>query len=179
MYTIELANQQRAMRINRALLARVARATLSAEQVARAEIDLALVDDPLIHRINREFLNHDEPTDVISFLYESRPGKRVKARSAASRQRGGRSKRGTETRPRAAGRQIVGEIIISVDTALRCAKERGLAPRDELLLYLVHGLLHLCGFDDLSRKERKIMRLRERELLLPWNIVPRVDGRLV
>src|SRR6516164_7619961 len=67
---IAIANRQRAVRIDRRRLIRLARAVLVMEQVALAEISVAIVDDREIHRINRRFLNHDFPTDVISFLLD-------------------------------------------------------------------------------------------------------------
>jgi probable rRNA maturation factor len=112
----------------------------------RAEISGAIVEDAQIHAINRQFLNHDCPTDVVSFLLDG--GRSVKAR------RGGR---------RGAGKSIDGEIVISAETARRSARELNTTPRRELDLYLVHGLLHLCGYDDLTPRERRLMRRREAE----------------
>ncbi len=57
------------------------------------------------------------------------------------------------------------ELVVSVETAARCAKERGHALRDEVALYVVHGLLHLCGYDDKQGKERRRMREAERAVL--------------
>jgi len=57
------------------------------------------------------------------------------------------------------------EIYVSVDCARRVAAERGLEPARELALYLVHGALHLCGFDDHGAEDRSAMRAAEREVL--------------
>lgn len=59
----------------------------------------------------------------------------------------------------------VGEICVSVDQALRVAAERGVRPQRELALYLVHGVLHLCGHDDHEDEERARMREAERAVL--------------
>jgi probable rRNA maturation factor len=151
-YSIAIANQQRVMRIDRRRLARLARAVLSREHVARAEISVAVVDDPQIHAINRKFLNHDCPTDVISFLLD-----------------GDDAAKGWRRRRRGSGKSIGGEIVISAQTARRSARDFKTIPEDELELYLVHGLLHLCGYDDRTPPEKRLMRRREAEALSEWN----------
>jgi probable rRNA maturation factor len=112
---------------------------------------VAIVSDVKIHAINREHLDHDFPTDVISFLYS---GRRALEES-----------RGPGPARRGAGLEIEGELVVSDETALREAPSHGWPPASELELYLVHGLLHLCGYDDLSQPERRVMRRRERELM--------------
>lgn len=169
-YHIEIVNEQRAVRVNRPRLVKLAESTLLAERVKAAEISIAIVDDAQIHAINREFLGHDYPTDVISFLLEhkARP-----MRAAAPRRAPARGSRARERpMPRGAGKSLGGEIIISGDTAVQMAAEYGWRPVDELSLYLVHGLLHLCGYDDLTAAEQRTMRARELEVLEPWRIVP-------
>jgi probable rRNA maturation factor len=129
-------------------------AALAAEGVTGGEVTLVLVDDAEIHRINREYLQHDWPTDVISFSYvEDEP-------------QGGR------VWPRGTGRQLDGELVISVETAVRNAAQHDWSLHAELLLYCVHGLLHLCGYDDLTDDERPLMRHRERELLDLFGLSP-------
>lgn len=166
MYRISITNQQRALRVNRSRLVKLAEATLKAEKIRGAEISVALVDDARIHAINRKFLGHDYPTDVISFLLDSGPKGR-KPTNAAPKKNGanGRASRG-------AGRYLEGEIIISAETAVQIAAEYDWPPVHELSLYLVHGLLHLCGYDDLTSEQERVMRAREVEVLEPWKIVP-------
>jgi probable rRNA maturation factor len=65
------------------------------------------------------------------------------------------------------------EIVVSVETAARCAKARGHTTKDEVALYVVHGLLHVCGFDDIAAKDRARMREAERCVLAALRI--RVD----
>lgn len=57
------------------------------------------------------------------------------------------------------------ELVVSVDTAKRCAKERGHAWADEVALYVAHGILHICGFDDVAKKDRVKMRAAERRVM--------------
>jgi probable rRNA maturation factor len=94
-------------------------------------VSVAIVDDEAIHELNRQFLSHDYPTDVLSFPLEDAP-------------------------PR-----IEGEIIVSADTAERCASDAGWTPSDELLLYVIHGALHLAGFRDKEPAQAAVMRARE------------------
>jgi probable rRNA maturation factor len=124
------------------------RGVLKLERVADAEISVAVLDDAAIHAINRNHLGHDYPTDVISFLYES-----IRAAPLA------------ESQPRGSGLKIEGEIAVSAETARREASRHGWSARSELQLYIIHGLLHLCGYDDLTPVEKRIMRRRERAVL--------------
>jgi probable rRNA maturation factor len=59
-----------------------------------------------------------------------------------------------------------GEVYVSVDRARAVAAQRGIDPARELVLYVVHGVLHLCGFDDHAEEDRRRMRLAEREVLV-------------
>ena len=115
----------------RSELEALAAGVLEAEGIARAEVSIALVDDASIHAVNRRHLDHDEPTDVISFVLSDE------------------------------GDELAGELVISVETARRVASAEGGDPATELALYAVHGLLHLCGYDDRTGPEAAAMRLRE------------------
>ncbi len=155
---LDITDQQSLLAVDhdrlRAAIARV----LTAEQIVSAEISLALVDDAQIHRVNREFLGHDYATDVISFVLNDEASPLDEKHSS----------RLAESAPR----RLEGELIVSTETALREAAAHGWTPADELLLYVVHGLLHLCGYDDLTDEARPVMRAREREVLAGWQLVP-------
>lgn len=99
---------------------------------SEGQISLAIVDDSEIHRVNREFLQHDYPTDVISFDTTETEG------------------------------FLEGEIVVSADTAKRIADESGWKPTHELLLYVIHGMLHIVGLNDKSSADTKKMRDAER-----------------
>jgi probable rRNA maturation factor len=114
--------------------------------IERATLSVALVDDPTIHRLNREFLAHDEPTDVVTFPL-SEPG----------------------------GEPLEGEIVVSVDTAARTAARLEWPAADELLLYVVHGALHLVGYDDRDADSRAAMRAAERRHLARLGLDPPGD----
>lgn len=106
-----------------------------------ATVSIAIVDDETIHQLNRQFLAHDYPTDVLSFTLEDEPP------------------------------QLEGEIIVSVDTARQNAAEAGWSADDELLLYVIHGTLHLAGYLDKSPDDYAEMRAAEAEVLDRLGIV--------
>jgi probable rRNA maturation factor len=133
---IEVSNTQNHLPLDPAELVRLARRVLHAQGVTRAAISLAVVDDPTLHRINRLYLQHDWPTDVVTFPL-SDPDDPV----------------------------LAAEIVLSAEMAATTAREHHADPHHELALYLVHGLLHLCGYDDLQPDDRARMRARESEIL--------------
>jgi probable rRNA maturation factor len=133
---IAIASPQEVVPLDRARLREVVRAVLDGEHIKDAEISLAFVDNPTIHRLNQRYLQHDEPTDVLSFPLSE---------------------------PTAA--KLSGELVIGVEVALEQAKQRGHDVQAELALYVIHGLLHLCGYDDHDDADRGRMRDRERHYL--------------
>lgn len=148
---IAIADQQTALKLPRPRLREVARTTLRSQGIREADISLALVDDPTIHALNRRHLEHDYATDVLSFLLSDTG----RAGEVAA---------------------LEGEIIVSTETAIRQAAEYGWSAEDELTLYLVHGLLHLCGFDDHTAADRRKMRAAECSVLQIWGLTPHYSG---
>jgi len=161
MYEIEVTNAQTLISLEQAWIEEVVRQTLTAEQVKQAEIVVAVLDDAAIHAVNREHLQHDYPTDVISFLYEASPEREHDASGAGLR---------------GSGLTLDGEVLVSAETALRMSGQLGWSPQAEITLYLVHGLLHLCGYDDLTESEQQIMRARERDILQNWSLTPHYEA---
>ena len=162
-YQILISNEQSTVAISEDELRRVATLTLQSEGVLSAEISLAVVDDPAIHKVNRDYLQHDYPTDVISFLLDSGTSDPPTVLPIDVQSR------------RGAGQWLHGDVILSADTAQREAREYGWEPQSEICLYLVHGLLHLCGYDDLTDEEHAMMRTREREILQLLGLSPRYE----
>ena len=186
-YHIEITDHQKIPLVDHDFLRRVISQVLQAEMVAFATISLALVNDVEIHRVNREFLGHDYPTDVISFLLDHDVdrsadvflnrdcGESTNSPPIINSQVQEHRSDLTETNfssSKASCVNINGELIVSTDTAIREAASHGWSPDAELLLYLIHGLLHLCGYDDLTDEARPVMRSRERELLALWGFCP-------
>ena len=133
---IAIASPQELVTIDRGAMRAVARAVLEGEGQPEADISLALVDNSTIHQLNKRYLAHDEPTDVLSFPL-SGPGAAV----------------------------LEGEVVVGAEVALAQAQERGHDVQAELALYVIHGLLHLCGQDDQTERGAAAMRERERHYL--------------
>lgn len=150
MYEIEITDRQSQITLDTTQLRQIADRLLSAEQVKSARISLAFVDDSEIHQVNRDFLQHDYPTDVISFLLNERQDVELLD---------------SENEPRGTGQVIEGEVVVSTETAAREAENYNWSVEEETVLYVIHGLLHLAGYDDLSDAERFLMRRRECEIL--------------
>src|SRR5436309_2423188 len=130
MAKISIATPQDIVAIDRGRMREVVRTVLAGEEVADYEISLAFVDSPTIHTLNKRYLDHDEPTDVLAF-------------------------------PDSDG----GELVLGVEVARDQAAERGHDVAAELALYVIHGLLHLCGYNDHDDADRVKMRERERHYL--------------
>jgi len=102
---------------------------LKGEQVAEAHVSIVIVSDGDIHEINRNWLGHDYPTDVITFPLETDP--------------------------------LEAELIISADAVRKQAKEYSVNVREECSRLVIHGILHLLGYDDRGRNARKRMQKAE------------------
>lgn len=134
---------------------------LSEEGIRSAEISVALLDDAAIRQVNRQFLGHDYPTDVISFSLNDDPAESAVLMDA-----------GQMPEETCCSRHVEAELVVSTETALRESVRHLWSAQNELLLYVIHGTLHLCGYDDLSDEMRPLMRLRERDFLARWQLVP-------
>ena len=141
MIEIDITDQQTAVPVDRERLVRAAHAILADHGPATCRVSIALVDDLTIHALNRRYLQHDYATDVLSFLLEKTPD------------------------------LLDGEIVVSGETAAAQAGEYDCTPADELLLYVIHGVLHLVGYDDQTDEAREHMRGAEAMYLSQ----PRVD----
>jgi len=109
-------------------------------QVADTELSLVLCDDTFIHGLNRDYRGFDKPTDVLSFSQREGEG-------------------ADPDDP------VLGDVIISIETAVRQAEFRGHSLARELTVLMVHGVLHLLGFDHIEDDEALIMEAKEVELL--------------
>ncbi|HBC92883.1 MAG TPA: rRNA maturation RNase YbeY [Pelotomaculum sp.] len=129
-------------------LAGVAEAVLKSEGYgADAEVSLVLVDDRYIRSLNSEYRGIDSPTDVLSFAMlegEVLPGQEEEL--------------------------ILGDVVVSVQTARRQADEYGHSFRRETAYLTAHGVLHLLGYEHQEEERREKMRLKEEEILASLNI---------
>jgi probable rRNA maturation factor len=122
------------------------------EHGGRADVNLSVVfvDDEEMVRIHTEYLDDPTPTDVITFdLREENEASEGMPDELAE----------------ILGKAPVGELFVGVEMAQNVAKERGVSEARELALYVVHGALHLCGFDDHDPEQRAAMRLAERAVM--------------
>lgn len=131
-------NQQRVRRVNQKYLAGIIESLLD-DELRREQYALAvyLIGPGAIARINETHLRHEGPTDVIAFDYAD------------------------STSPAL----LAGDIFICVDEAIRQAPKYKTTWQSELVRYVVHGILHLCGYDDKQRAARKNMKREEDRLM--------------
>jgi probable rRNA maturation factor len=120
-------------------LERAARAVLDLSAIPEADLSIVLVDDARIQALNRDFLAHDAPTDVLSFPAD-------------------------EPDPET-GRRYLGDVVISLARAEEQARERGHAAEDEMQLLVVHGVLHLLGHDHAEPGEKERMWMAQAQAL--------------
>ncbi len=132
-----LENHQRRVPVPRRRLARAADRALRALGRVGGIVEIAVVDDAEIRRINRAFRGVGQRTDVLAFPLE------------VAEAAGG----------------LVGQIVVSADTARRQARRLGVPLGLELCLIVTHGVLHLVGYDDRDPMEAELMHRREREIL--------------
>lgn len=142
---VEVVDRQRSLRLPRGWLAGVVRRALARQGIDAAELCVLVVDDRRIARLHREWLDVAGPTDVITFA------------SAAAGPPDG---------------VLRGDIVASAETARRVARAVGWPARHELAYYVIHGILHLAGHDDLTATDRRAMRARERVLLAAAGLPP-------
>jgi probable rRNA maturation factor len=153
---VAVASHQRTRKINLRRLKQITRELLSELELEKAEIGICLVAAPEMTRLNETFLKHKGSTDVIAFDYLDRVGQasslsHSKIRKVRDRQ---------DACP-----TLHGEIFVCVDEAVRQARKFGTSWQSEVVRYLIHGILHLVGFDDSSAgAQRKMKREENRRL---------------
>ena len=147
---IEVVNRQRLARIDVLRVARLAEAALGAVGRSDSALTVAFVRDRVIRKLNRKYRGSDRPTDVLSFPDSDIPGA-VDVGFAI----------GEGASP------YLGDILISTDTALRQAGDSGLSFEREVDELVIHGVLHLCGYDhETDRGQMNQLELKLRKRLL-------------
>lgn len=130
-------------------LVALAKRFLAVLELEGCELSLVVVKDEAIRVLKRTWLGLDEATDVLSFPAGDAPGP---------------------------GPRVLGDIVISLDTARRTALQLGLPLERELALYLAHGLLHLLGLDHRNRREAAHMAAEEARLLSHEGLLARAPS---
>lgn len=110
----------------------------------KTEVSLTLTDDETIHELNKTYRKVDRPTDVLSFALDE--GDEPELIDAPEE-------------------HLLGDIIISAETAERQGNEFGHGLEREIIYLAVHGLLHLLGYDHINEDDKKVMRAKEEEAL--------------
>jgi len=132
------------MRVNRRRLQRTAQKLLRAEGCPETcEVSVLLTDDAHIAELNRHYRGTDRPTDVLAFYTNA----------------------GLDTGSPTGESVVLGDVVISVETAKRQADERGKSLDDELDLLIAHGVLHLLGYTDDTEEAASRMQEEAAEII--------------
>ena len=138
---VEVSRQETKSRVVSTAEVRAAsEAMLRALKLPRAELSVLLCDDATIHALNRDYRKKNKSTDVLAFAMREGDDGHL------------------------AG-DLLGDVIISLETATRQAKERGVVTRDEVMMLLAHGLLHLLGWDHQTDADDQRMRAETDRML--------------
>ncbi len=133
----DFADEQDVLDVDFERMERAVAKILADADVTRGRMEIAVVKAEPMREMNVQFLGHDYPTDVLAFALED------------DLERGA----------------LEGNIVVCSDVAVESAAEIGWKPEEELLLYVIHGALHLVGYDDHSPEDAPIMHKKEREYL--------------
>ncbi len=134
-YEIDITNRQSEFAVPSELFQQAVQAVFSGEGFTGGEVGIAVVNNPEIHEFNVRFLQHDYPTDVITFPMDQDHG------------------------------YLSGEIMLSAQYAAEEARQHAWTVEEEMTLYVVHGCLHLAGYDDHEERDRLEMRRLEQHYL--------------
>ncbi|MBW2409575.1 MAG: rRNA maturation RNase YbeY [Deltaproteobacteria bacterium] len=138
---VQIDNRQGKHRISKKKIRQTARAILNALDFPDAELSILIVDDQQIARLNRQYLNREGPTNVIAFAMQEGPF--------------------SEIAP-----DLLGDVVISIETAYRQAQDAGLRLPDYFDQLLIHGILHLLGYDHENDKSEALkMEQKSNEIL--------------
>ncbi|MFB3896527.1 MAG: rRNA maturation RNase YbeY [bacterium] len=122
----------------------IGQTVLDREKIADSELSVLLTNDTRITELNQRYFQRNCATDVIAFPQSEAASKPVSA--------------------------VLGDVVISIDTAERQAIERNHHLEDELGYLLIHGILHLLGYDDIKSVSRRKMRAKERVYVTEFHL---------
>jgi probable rRNA maturation factor len=171
---VHVVNRQRHERLDRAGLAQLAQATLEAvlgpRLAAAVDVNLVFIGDTAMRRLNHTYRGVDAPTDVLSFVHLELPSPYT--HRPAQRETWFFSQPATGLHGE---RPLLGEVIISTPTARCYAERHALTCAEEIQRLVIHGIIHLCGYDhetDTGQMTRLERRLRRRFLHAATNALP-------
>ena len=129
-------------------LTRTAQCLLDLTGEAESELSVELVSSPRMRRLNREYRGQDRPTDVLAFPFREAPG------------------------PASA---LLGDVVIALPVAISQARQYGYSVDEELIRLLIHGVLHLVGYDhEQGEREARRMQRKERTLFRELQPIPKM-----
>ena len=135
---IQIENQQKRIKIDKRRIRSQVNALLKLLNCANMEISITFVDDAAIRQINKQYLARDKTTNVISFPLQEGEFSDINP-------------------------EILGDIVISVDTANRDAAKGNLSFDEEILFLIIHGLLHLIGYNHENTPTADVRKMKKKE----------------
>jgi probable rRNA maturation factor len=138
---IQIENNQNKIKIDRRKIRRTIIKLLKYLACTDKEISFSFVNDETIQQLNNQYLNKDKPTNVLSFSLQEGEFNNINP-------------------------QVLGDIVISLDTAQRDASKSALSFEQEIDFLIIHGLLHLLGYnhENTTKEETKKMQKKEKDL---------------
>lgn len=134
---ITLHNKQKSLKVPLTLVKRICKTVAEGENETFDEVAIFLVSKEEISRLHDEYFDDPTPTDCITFPLDD-----------------------AEEEYR-----VLGDVFVCPEVAIEYAKENNLNPLEECTLYIVHGMLHLFGYDDIKEKDRKVMKQAEKRYM--------------
>ncbi len=135
----DFANRQKVLTVNKKIVAELAKFVIQYMGVRCDELSFHFVTDEELCQLHAEFFNDPSKTDCITFPIDSHEDE---------------------------GYIMLGEVFISPQAAVDYANEHNSNPYDELTLYIIHGILHLLGYDDIEETDRLLMHSKQDEILI-------------
>lgn len=135
---ILIANQQKRIKIDRRKIRIQATRLLKLMNCATKEISITFVDDPAIQLINKQYLRRNRPTNVISFSLQEGAFGGINS-------------------------DVLGDIVISVDTASKDAERGDFSLDEEILFLMIHGFLHLIGYNHENTTRTNAIKMKQKE----------------
>jgi probable rRNA maturation factor len=149
---VHLVVESRAVALSERTVSLRAKRMLSALQMEKAELSIVLTGDKQIHKLNKLYRGKDRPTDVLAFAMQEGEFGTVSA-------------------------GLLGDVIVSIPTATRQARERNVEPLAEVTMLIAHGILHLLGWDHDTDAKDRAMRKETDRLVAAAVRAPLLKGR--
>lgn len=138
---ITINNLQNKIPVSHKEIKRLAETVLGDDRCCRDDASIILTTDKEIRKLNKRFMRKNSATDVLAFSFREGDFSNVNPAS------------------------LLGDVVVSIDAAILNAKIYKTTPQKELYLYIIHGLLHLLGYDDITPRKRAAMRKKEQYYL--------------